>query len=97
VNVAASEDRSDTECLERFVLENDELLRLEELIGRFNIFDALGVAHLYTGGRTRGGRRSLASHRVWSLLASSAANGRAPRTACFQNPQSSTKGAAMGS
>lgn len=30
--------------LERFVVDNDDLLRLEELIGRFNIFDALGVA-----------------------------------------------------
>lgn len=31
-------------ALERFVVENDELLELEERIGRFNIFDALGVA-----------------------------------------------------
>ena len=35
---------SDLECLERFVAENDELLELEERIGRFNVFDALGVA-----------------------------------------------------
>jgi len=32
------------EAMERFVIENDDLLRLEEAIGRFNIFDALGVA-----------------------------------------------------
>lgn len=31
-------------ALEKFVVENDELLALEERIGRFNIFDALGVA-----------------------------------------------------
>lgn len=30
-------------ALERFVVDNDELLELEERIGRFNIFDALGV------------------------------------------------------
>jgi len=30
-------------ALERFVIDNDELLELEEQIGRFNIFDALGV------------------------------------------------------
>jgi hypothetical protein len=32
------------EALERFVIENDDLLDLESRIGRFNIFDALGVA-----------------------------------------------------
>ncbi|MEX0774926.1 MAG: PD-(D/E)XK nuclease family protein [Phycisphaeraceae bacterium] len=32
--------------LERFVVENDELLALEERIGRFNIFDALGIARV---------------------------------------------------
>lgn len=35
---------SDLECLERFVSENDDLFTLEEKIGRFNVFDALGVA-----------------------------------------------------
>lgn len=30
-------------ALERFVVDNDELLELEERIGKFNIFDALGV------------------------------------------------------
>jgi hypothetical protein len=35
---------SDIVALERFVAENDELLELEEKIGRFNVFDALGVA-----------------------------------------------------
>jgi len=31
------------QALERFVVENDELLELEERIGRFNIFDALRI------------------------------------------------------
>ncbi len=31
-------------ALEAFVAENDDLLALEERIGRFNIFDALGIA-----------------------------------------------------
>jgi len=35
---------TDLQSLERFVAENDDLLRLEEQIGRFNIFDALGMA-----------------------------------------------------
>lgn len=34
----------DLEAIERFVAENDDLLKLEERIGRFNVFDALGVA-----------------------------------------------------
>lgn len=33
------------EALERFVVDNDDLLTLESRIGRFNIFDALGIAH----------------------------------------------------
>jgi len=37
---------SDLQCLERFVADNDELFSLEEKIGRFNIFDALGVARV---------------------------------------------------
>ncbi len=43
----AEEELSSDEALkalERFVVENDDLLALEERIGRFNIFDALGVA-----------------------------------------------------
>src|SRR5204862_508773 len=32
--------------LERFVAENDDLLAVEEQIGRFNIFDALGIARI---------------------------------------------------
>ncbi|MCH8345050.1 MAG: PD-(D/E)XK nuclease family protein [Planctomycetes bacterium] len=43
----AEEELSSEEALralERFVVENDDLLALEERIGRFNIFDALGVA-----------------------------------------------------
>lgn len=35
---------SDIAALERFVSENDELLQLEEAIGRFNVFDALRIA-----------------------------------------------------
>ncbi|HVZ93516.1 MAG TPA: PD-(D/E)XK nuclease family protein, partial [Phycisphaerales bacterium] len=31
----------DLASLERFVVENEDLLQLEELLGRFNIFDAL--------------------------------------------------------
>lgn len=34
----------DLAALERFVVDNEDLQTLEELIGRFNIFDALGVA-----------------------------------------------------
>lgn len=33
-------------ALERFVVENDELLELEARIGRFNIFDALRIEPL---------------------------------------------------
>lgn len=36
-------DPTDLEALERFVVENDELLELEERIGRFNVFDALRI------------------------------------------------------
>ncbi|MBL8875268.1 MAG: PD-(D/E)XK nuclease family protein [Phycisphaerae bacterium] len=35
--------QADLEALERFVIENDDLLELEERIGRFNIFDALRI------------------------------------------------------
>ena len=40
--------RSDTDitALERFVVENDDLLQLELLIGRFNIFDALNISRV---------------------------------------------------
>lgn len=41
---SAGETLTDLQALERFVVENDELLELEERIGRFNIFDALGIA-----------------------------------------------------
>src|SRR5688500_12157734 len=34
----------DLAALERFVVDNDELAELETKIGRFNVFDALGVA-----------------------------------------------------
>lgn len=37
-------NQSDLAALERFIVDNDDLLALEERIGRFNIFDALGIA-----------------------------------------------------
>jgi len=37
---------TDREALEHLVVDNDDLLELEELIGRFNIFDALGIARV---------------------------------------------------
>jgi hypothetical protein len=33
-------------ALERFIVENEDLLTLESRIGRFNIFDALGITHV---------------------------------------------------
>src|SRR6516162_4467100 len=33
-------------ALERFVVENDDLLALESMIGRFNIFDALNISRV---------------------------------------------------
>lgn len=47
VTLAAMSDShaaSELGALENFVVDNDDLLALEERIGRFNIFDALGVA-----------------------------------------------------
>ena len=38
-----TQDTEAREALERFVVENDDLLALESRIGRFNIFDALGI------------------------------------------------------
>ena len=32
--------------MEHFVVDNDDLLELEQRIGRFNIFDALGIARV---------------------------------------------------
>src|SRR5690606_4732242 len=46
MNADAVVDETDLQALERFVVDNDELLELEERIGRFNIFDALGIARL---------------------------------------------------
>ena len=40
-----SDETTDLQTLERFVAENDALLQLETRIGRFNIFDALGVVN----------------------------------------------------
>jgi len=37
------DDATALAALERFVIDNDDLLALEERIGRFNIFDALGI------------------------------------------------------
>ena len=39
-----SSSNSPLASLERFVVDNDDLLALEERIGRFNIFDSLGIA-----------------------------------------------------
>ena len=36
---------TDLEALEQFVVDNDRLLELEARIGRFNIFDALGIVN----------------------------------------------------
>lgn len=41
----AVDNASAIDALEKFVMENDELLELEARIGRFNIFDALGVVN----------------------------------------------------
>jgi hypothetical protein len=38
------QDAGERAALERFVVDNDDLLALESLIGRFNIFDALKIA-----------------------------------------------------
>jgi hypothetical protein len=42
---SGTQDKEALEALERFVVENDELLTLESLIGKFNIFDALRITH----------------------------------------------------
>lgn len=42
----AVDQESDLQALERFVVENDDLLAIEEQIGRFNIFDALSIARV---------------------------------------------------
>ena len=42
--MTSPDTESDLQALERFVVENDDLLDLEARIGRFNIFDALGIA-----------------------------------------------------
>lgn len=39
------DDLTDLEALERFVVENDQLLDLEARIGKFNVFDALGIVN----------------------------------------------------
>lgn len=47
-NISLPPDRhtADKAELERFVTDNDDLLELESLIGRFNIFDALDIARV---------------------------------------------------
>src|SRR5437763_158985 len=40
------DDSEARKALERFVIENDDLLTLESRIGTFNIFDALRIAHV---------------------------------------------------
>lgn len=40
---ASPAEQTDLQALEHFVVDNDELLQLEERIGRFNIFDALRI------------------------------------------------------
>lgn len=44
-NNPASDDSDNLSALERFVVDNNDLLQLESSIGRFNIFDALGITH----------------------------------------------------
>src|SRR6266704_3440019 len=41
---AGTQDAEDLAALERFVVDNDDVLTLESLIGRFNIFDALAIS-----------------------------------------------------
>jgi hypothetical protein len=41
---AGMQDAESLADMERFVVDNDDLLELESIIGRFNIFDALGIA-----------------------------------------------------
>jgi len=43
---ALAMNETEVQALERFVAENDDLLALEEQIGKFNIFDALGIARV---------------------------------------------------
>lgn len=45
-HIANIEFSSALASLERFVVENDDLLELESIVGRFNIFDALRVTHV---------------------------------------------------
>jgi PD-(D/E)XK nuclease superfamily len=42
--LVGTEDAEDLAALERFVVDNEDLLALESLIGRFNIFDALAIS-----------------------------------------------------
>jgi hypothetical protein len=43
MNASEGCPHEDLQALERFVIENDDLLALEARIGKFNIFDALGI------------------------------------------------------
>ena len=42
-NVTVDQNSSDREALEKLVTDNDELEKLEAIIGCFNIFEAVGV------------------------------------------------------
>lgn len=44
VSADYSETSGDLAALERFVVENDDLLSLEQLVGKFNVFDAVKIA-----------------------------------------------------
>ncbi len=46
MNAEAPTDQDALKALEQFVVDNEELMELEQRIGRFNIFDALGVARV---------------------------------------------------
>src|SRR2546429_9373778 len=41
---SSAQGLEETAALERFVVDNDDLLALESLIGKFNVFDALDIA-----------------------------------------------------
>jgi PD-(D/E)XK nuclease superfamily len=44
LQTSGNQDAESLAVLERFVVDNEDLLELESLIGKFNIFDALGIA-----------------------------------------------------
>jgi len=50
-------------ALEQFVVDNDALNELERYVGRFNIFDALGIINVALGSHRRVGRAMVAQWR----------------------------------